>query len=415
MTDINLLRDTKAPNDDGESKKRADERIPWTAPKPEKPPEPTREPSRFGSLLRSFFARPPSPPAPHPRPVPHPPHVKPAQGPLAPVHTPGALPKPKPPAPPPAPPPPMQRPTIKQEEQPHRFVQTLPSQPPPAPGFPPAPPKPPVPMPKQFAPAPQDARPKILNEPIKPKASLGRGTILAQEEKGKKEREVAPVAGANDGRQELVRGGAGVNLLPEDFIVRFNPKKRLLEILLVGVVCAGLTGGALFALSWYELRIVEHRIEVQQDIATVERDIGGLRAMQQDAIAAKEAADAIRKLLGGHVRWTNFFAYLERYTTTDVYYTGGFSGTTAGALTLTAVGRSYTAVAQQLTAFQEAVRDKQFISSVDIAGAQKGASTDPNVSAGVSFSVSLQLLPDLFTSAEGPAAAEAKSASEGGP
>lgn len=276
----------------------------------------------------------------------------------------------------------------------------------PEPPAPPAPSSPPPPREETVTvlpPKPQLSR--VLNEPRAQRAPLGRGTILQEDVRGKAKEEGVQLFRSRAKRAEREEEAEefGVNLLPEDLVVKFEPRRRLMQLLMAVGAAAGFIAVTFLGLSLYESRIVRRTEDVQQDIAAVEREIGGLRDIQKEALAAKRDADAITDLLASHIHWTKFFAALEQYTIAEVYYNGDFSATSGGTITLSAVARSYTAVARQLRVFEEAAAEGTFIQSVESEGAQLEQGTGELPEGLVNFDVTLELARNFLSYPTGAA------------
>ena len=155
-------------------------------------------------------------------------------------------------------------------------------------------------------------------------------------------------------------------------------------ILLVALVYLGIT--------WYQLRITQQIKEIEIEIAEVNKQISQLETKKTAALDLQNRLNLIRQLLDRHVYWTKFFDLLEKYTISDVYYTN-FSMVGNDRLSISAIGKDYNSVAQQLVAFQNAA---DFVKNVRIDSASAEIDTAGGNYIGVSFSVYLEFVPGIF-------------------
>lgn len=190
-----------------------------------------------------------------------------------------------------------------------------------------------------------------------------------------------------------------VNLLPEDLIDQYEPKKKLVTLAVVsGLTIVGLA--ALYvAMLFYQSSIVTKTNEVRTESGSINLQIGQYQKERAAALAFKEKIDAISDRLDKHIYWSKFFSLLEKHTVPDVHYNNAFAGDINGQMTLEAVGKDYSSVARQLVAFQQA---DDFVESVVINSASRNEDAEQGTTS-VKFSIQLQLVEDVFmkTSTEG--------------
>ncbi len=190
-----------------------------------------------------------------------------------------------------------------------------------------------------------------------------------------------------------------VDLLPNEFRTRVDPKSKLISLGLTVVIALAIVGASTGLLVVYQTSILKKIEVVRTERATVDQSISALKPVQREALAVRQKTTLVRELFDTHVYWTKFFDKLEQYTIDDVYYTGAFNGSLAGQITLTAVGTSFSSPARQLIAFREAT---DFVSEVSITGATASQADEATLLPGqiasqqVSFTVSLKLAPDIF-------------------
>ncbi len=154
-----------------------------------------------------------------------------------------------------------------------------------------------------------------------------------------------------------------VNLLPEEFVTTFNPKKKLTTlglvvaaaVLLVGIVDVSL-------LLWKETQVKK----TNDKTAEVSQVIAKIKALEPDqrlAIAYKAQNDVLRQLLNRHVYWTQFLTKFQQYTLPTINYPSGISLDLNGVVTLTGIAPDLETVLQQLAIYQNA---PDFIQSAGI-------------------------------------------------
>lgn len=235
-----------------------------------------------------------------------------------------------------------------------------------------------------------------VSRPLKPEYSQPLNE--KEPEKGKKPAPAKP-AEPLPGEKEIEESFL-VNLLPEELVGREAPKKKLISLALASLGAIFLVILVYFGLSFYQSNIVTQTQEVRNERVDLEGQITALKDEQEASIAFKQKLDAVKSVIDEHVYWSKFFEKLEKYTIKDVYYTGAFSGSLGASISLSALTKDFTSVAEQLVVFQNA---PDFLENVTITGAQKSASAGAQTSIPgavteslVSFSVSLELVPDVF-------------------
>lgn len=146
----------------------------------------------------------------------------------------------------------------------------------------------------------------------------------------------------------------GVNLLPEELVSTFNPKKKLTTVGLVALAAVLLVGIVdVSLLLWKETQVKktnEKTAEVNQVISRIK----GLEADQRLAIAYKAQNDVLRQLLNRHVYWTQFLNKFQQYTLPSVYYPGGISLDLGGVSSMTGSAPDLETVLNQLAIYQNA-------------------------------------------------------------
>ncbi len=198
-----------------------------------------------------------------------------------------------------------------------------------------------------------------------------------------------------DKKLKRTAGFLDVNLIPEDLAK--HPELELPAKLRNGGIIIGLVILLIFAgyfgVTWYQLNITRQIDDLKIDIKQLDSQITAAQADKESALDLQVRLKLVKELIDRHVYWTKFFAMLEKYTINNVYYTN-FAMSGQDKLIISAVGKDYQAVAQQLVAFTGAT---DFVKTVriDSASAEVDFATGENF--GVSFNISLEFQPGVFT------------------
>ncbi len=188
-------------------------------------------------------------------------------------------------------------------------------------------------------------------------------------------------------------GGYNVNLLTEDLVSTFNPRQKMMQLGFIALGAAAVVLAMYAGLRFYASRLTQQVSSAKQQLEAVQSDVQRLAPDQAVVTSTTKKLSAVQALVDRHVRWTRFFAQLERYTLPSVTYGTSFSGDITGAMTLSASTSSFDEVAKQYLVFQQAVTNHDFISSFAITGAtlQKSNQGDR-----VNFTVTMTILPELL-------------------
>jgi hypothetical protein len=189
-----------------------------------------------------------------------------------------------------------------------------------------------------------------------------------------------------------LRPSLGVTLMPEKVAPKELPAKKEWVIVLVFALLACLLGFALYLIMFfYQSNVKDQTKIVLQNIESLKKETAPFEKDKTDAQKIQGQLEAIKNLLAAHLYWTKIFDLLEKNTVPDVYYTNFVAGSD-GKIALSAVGKSFSSVAEQLTVFREA---KDFVKEVSITGAS--AQIDPTGEIQeVNFEISLKLIPEVF-------------------
>ncbi len=184
----------------------------------------------------------------------------------------------------------------------------------------------------------------------------------------------------------------GITLMPAELAVSAEVKRtKQMTILVAVVIILGVIFGGTFGiLKWYDRKVAADLEKVKKDLAAVEQQIKNLDEKKNQAQTLQRQFKVADEILAQHVYWTNFFALLEKNTVSDVYFLNLVGGSN-GQITLSAVAKSYKAVAEQIVAFKE----EENVEKVSITSAS--ASIGPlGEILEVNFDAKLQLKPEIF-------------------
>lgn len=195
----------------------------------------------------------------------------------------------------------------------------------------------------------------------------------------------------------------GVNLLPEEMVTTFNPKKKLVTLgfvalaasLFVGIVDVGLV-------LWKDTQ-VRKTDEKRLEVARVVEKIKSLEAEQKQAIVFKAENEAMLLLLQRHMYWTKFLDLFERATLPEIFYPAGIQATAGGAVSLTGSAPDLQSILRQVASYQLAT---DLISSVAV-----NTISYDSKSTRYSFIIELSFNPSVYFDA--PSTTQ-KTATEGG-
>ncbi len=196
--------------------------------------------------------------------------------------------------------------------------------------------------------------------------------------------------------QEVSHGDAtlDVNLIPSELSRRPEldlPRKMIISGGIIAT-CLIIIIAIYLGITWYQLQITRDIESLQSQITDIDAQIAQLERDKNDATLLQQQLQATRTLLDKHVYWTKFFDLLAQHTAPDVYYTN-FSMTGRDKLVISAVAKDYKAIARQLTIFQDA---DNFIKNVRIDAASAVINQESGLFSGVSFTINLEFVPDIF-------------------
>jgi len=144
-----------------------------------------------------------------------------------------------------------------------------------------------------------------------------------------------------------------VNLIPEELVAEVDTKKIIRALILASVLGILCTAAAYLGTDLYRLRQQRNVQGVQEEIDKVNQSINGKSDDLKILLRYKQIYENVGQLLDAHLYWSNFFDFLEQTVVADVYY-DNIDADINGLVTINARAKSYTAIAQQYKALEEA-------------------------------------------------------------
>lgn len=184
----------------------------------------------------------------------------------------------------------------------------------------------------------------------------------------------------------------GITLMPAELVERPEIKRtKQMTILVIIILILGAILAVSFGiLKWQDAKVVTELKRVEANLAAINQQIKNLEERKNQAQILQRQLKAASKLLDQHIYWTNVFDFLEKNVIADVYFSN-FIGANDGFITMSAVAKSYKALAKQIVVFQTSEQ----IDKVSITSAS--ASVDPmGKILEVNFDAKLKLKPDVL-------------------
>ncbi|MFA6252946.1 MAG: hypothetical protein WCV69_01595 [Patescibacteria group bacterium] len=178
-----------------------------------------------------------------------------------------------------------------------------------------------------------------------------------------------------------------VDLIPVAAKVR--SWKQIGSLLAFGLVLSlAILGGLYGYLMLEQQKIIGNQNNQKQQISEIEKKILTFSELNKNINTLGQEIRVVQDALNKHIYWTHFFSLLEKYTVSDVYYSGLAVGTNGG-LTLNASTNSYDSVAKQLKVLNSE-KAQEFVEEASITSAKQ------DKDGAVSFQIILSLNQDLF-------------------
>jgi len=203
-----------------------------------------------------------------------------------------------------------------------------------------------------------------------------------------------PPAPSEPAGGDVMGGSLGVSFLPSgDDVAKDAPnlKKRALVLLLVLVIETIVLGGTYAFLALSGSSKTEEKLKIQEDIVSAVKRSDQVREQAIEAAVYAAQTSAVQAALNDHVRWSNFFKFLEARTKPTVKYLGLTGDADAGTASFDAKGSSFRDIAEQIVVF----REDPLVSSVNTGGAAANIDKDGNLE-GIALSIGLKVKKELW-------------------
>lgn len=152
-------------------------------------------------------------------------------------------------------------------------------------------------------------------------------------------------------------------------------------------------------LNWWSTYEKKRLAETESRFNAVSKEIRDMKNESDQIAAFRQRVELAESLLNRHIYWSNFFTWLEQSTLSSVSYQA-FSGKNDGKYELEASTRAFRDVSWQARLFLA----DPLVKSVKInqsSGERDFASPDnSNSENNISFSISLEINPDIFNSSK---------------
>ncbi len=178
-----------------------------------------------------------------------------------------------------------------------------------------------------------------------------------------------------------------VDLIP--IAAKVRSWKQIGSLLAFGLILSLIILGGLYGyLVLDEQKIIGKQNEQKQQISEIEKNMLSFSELNKNISILGQEIRLVQDALNKHIYWTHFFSLLEKYTVSDVYYSGLAVGTNGG-LTLNASTNSYDSVAKQLKVLNSE-KAQEFVEEASITSAKQDKDGT------VSFQIILSLNQELF-------------------
>jgi hypothetical protein len=193
--------------------------------------------------------------------------------------------------------------------------------------------------------------------------------------------------------KDLAKSELSVNLIPQ--ASRKDQDDRLVfEAWLFSasvLVAVFLVTVAYFSLVYLNDGLAKEMSEKQAEFSRLDSQVKSLANDEKNNNELADRINLIKKLFNNQIKWSNFFALMEKYTLNGVYFTQ-LSADTSGALVLPGMAENYTVLAKQLALFNDA---EEFIKEAKLSEARIFSDDQAGIT-GVGFQVRLILQDSIF-------------------
>jgi hypothetical protein len=245
---------------------------------------------------------------------------------------------------------------------------------------------------KQPSPPPPKPQPVVPQEPRPALSPKPQPVFLPKKESLPPPKVVQPQTQPVRKGIPPVKNRFGITLIPEEAVSPEEARRPRQKAILVAiiVILVLVLGGSFGLLKWYQGKFVLELENIEKDIASIEKQITSLDEAKNRAEILQKQFVVADKLLAKHVYWTEVFSFMEKNTVPDVYFKN-FVGGVDGSVSLSGIGKSYRAVAEQIVSLREAENaEKISITSASASVAPTGETTEVN------FDAKLKLKPEIF-------------------
>jgi|GEM_PF-1383999 len=181
-----------------------------------------------------------------------------------------------------------------------------------------------------------------------------------------------------------------IDLIKDEVPVIFDKKKNLYTLGTFAILSFFLVFEVYFFLySWERQEIRKKAIALQEEVTRLDNEISSYQNQAMTATDFKNKISSASPLFDNHIYWTNLFAFLEKNTLADVYYSG-LTGDTSGTYLLHSMVKDFRAISFQL---KTVLADSHAVSA-KISG-EKVNSGDQSL--GVTFDLGIAVKPSIFT------------------
>lgn len=214
---------------------------------------------------------------------------------------------------------------------------------------------------------------------------------------------------ATDTDPEKNEAITSVNLIPASLFEAMRSQNRFRDLLVIaGLMCA-LVMMIFTGLHVYAQRLSRDTHDVVLEIQALDTKIDSYEAVRGTAQLQYDQLAAVSDILNGHIQWTPFFAYLEKWTLPSVYYETMSGSAATGEFTFNVVTSDFRFVTAQV----EVLRNSPLITSVTTTSAtQDSLDSDENTNTNTSntntaqagsrsvvrFTMTVKFEPGLFHS-----------------
>lgn len=189
-----------------------------------------------------------------------------------------------------------------------------------------------------------------------------------------------------------------INLIKEEGDKFFDWNQNIAKLLFFVFLALIIVIEIYITLSWVETRNLNQSDFFASDFKTLNNEIREVREESLEAEEFKNKLDIVSGILDKHIYWTNFFDFLEKNTVDTVYYQS-FNGDIAGRYQLTAKGKNFDDITDQVNAFLKNDNvTKVSVSKGDAISSNKQVvDNEIKVEKGVNFSIELEIQSELFS------------------